>query len=137
MNTLSEELINKIMLYVSHPCADILNNAIEKVEDSEDRFINEKNKTFTFINDYDILPHYDNPQYYEYDYEFEVVRRHIYNKLQVWAITEDDILRLCPEYLHMNRKIIMGLINEDAERIEASEIENDYETGYYEPREYI
>jgi hypothetical protein len=124
------------MLYVSHPCADILKNAIEKDEYSEDRFIKIIYKTFTFINDYDILPYYGNPQHYEYDYEYEVIRRHIYNKLQVWAISEDDILRLCPEYLHMNRSLIMGLINEDAERIEAAEIEHDYETGYYEPREY-
>jgi hypothetical protein len=43
----------------------------------------------------------------------------------VWAISEDDILRLCPEYLHMNRKLIMGLINEDAERLEAAELEED------------
>jgi hypothetical protein len=26
MSYLSEELINKIMLYVSHPCADMINN---------------------------------------------------------------------------------------------------------------
>jgi hypothetical protein len=113
------------MLYVSHPCADILKNAIEKDEDSEDRFINIKNKTFTFINDYDILPYYGDPQHYEINYEFDVIRNHIYNKLQVWAITEDDILRLCPEYLHMNRSLINGLINEDAERIEQAEMEGD------------
>ena len=32
MNTLPENLINKIMLYVSHPCADIIRNAIEQVD---------------------------------------------------------------------------------------------------------
>jgi hypothetical protein len=127
MSLFSEDLINKIMLYVSHPCADIINNAISKDEDSKDTFINTKNKTFIFINDYDMLPHYGNPQYYEVEYEFEVIRTHIYNKLQVWAISEDDRLRLCPEYLHMNRKLIMGLINEDAERLEAAELEDDDE----------
>ena len=28
MNTLPEHLIDKIMLYVSHPCADLINNSI-------------------------------------------------------------------------------------------------------------
>jgi hypothetical protein len=121
MSALSEELINKIMLYVSHPCADMINNAITQDEDSKDKFKSTKYKTFKFIDDYDILPHYGNPQYYEDVYEFEVIRIHIYNKLRVWAITEDDILRLCPEYLHMNRKVITGLINEDAERIDDRE----------------
>jgi hypothetical protein len=127
MSYLSEELINKIMLYVSHPCADMIHNAITQDEDSKYTFINTKNKTFTFIDDCDILPYYGNPQYYEVESEFEVLRKHIYNKLQVWVISEDDILRLCPEYLHMNRKLIMGLINEDAERLEAAELEEDDE----------
>jgi hypothetical protein len=104
-----------------------MNNAITQDEDSKDTFITTTNKTFTFIDDYDILPHYGNPQYYEVEYEFEVIRKHIYNKLQVWAISHFDILKLCPEYLHMNRKLIMGLINEDAERLEAAELEEDDE----------
>jgi hypothetical protein len=131
MNTLSEELINKIMLYVSHPCADMMNDAMKQDEDEDEDedenhiVIKTKNKNFIVIHNYDSLPHYDNPQYYEMDYEFDVIRNHIYNKLQVWAINENDILRLCPEYLHMNKKIIMGLINEDAERIEQAEMECD------------
>ena len=32
MNTLHENLINKIMLYVSHPCADIIRNALQPVD---------------------------------------------------------------------------------------------------------
>jgi hypothetical protein len=130
MSNLPEVLMNKIMLYVSHPCADMMNNAITQDEDSKDTFINTNNKTFTFIDDYDILPHYGNPQYYEACYEFEVIRIHIYNKLRVGAITEDDILRLCPEYLHMNRKVIMGLINEDAERLEAAVFEGEHNYDY-------
>ena len=32
MNTLPETLINKIMLYESHPCADVIRNAIKQVD---------------------------------------------------------------------------------------------------------
>jgi hypothetical protein len=131
MSVLSEELINKIMLYVSHPCADMMNDAMKKDEDEDEDqtniIITTKDRNFITIHDYDNLPNYGNPQYYEDEYEFEVIRKHIYNKLQVWAITEDDILRLCPEYLHMNRRFITGLINEDAERLEQAEMEDDDE----------
>ena len=40
----------------------------------------------------------------EYSYECIVVEQIIYNKLTVWAIKEDNILMLCPEYVHFNKK---------------------------------
>ena len=46
-------------------------------------FMNTKHKTFTFIYDYDIVPHYGNPKYDEDEYEFDVIRSHVDNKLQV------------------------------------------------------
>ena len=61
----------------------------------------------------------------EFSYEFDVIRNHIYNKLQVCAISEEDILRLCPEYLHFNEFLINVLLNEDAERLEQERMEND------------
>ena len=61
----------------------------------------------------------------EYAYEFDVIRNQIYNKLQVWAINQKAILRLCPEYVHFNKSLIDGLLNEDAERLEDARLEND------------
>ena len=43
----------------------------------------------------------------------------------MWAIRHDDILRLCPEYVHFNKSLIDGLLNEDAERLEDERLEND------------
>ena len=43
----------------------------------------------------------------------------------MWAINEDDILRLCPEYIQFNASLITGLLNEDAERLEATRLENE------------
>ena len=45
----------------------------------------------------------------------------------MWAVSEDDILRLCPEYVHLNKSIITGLLNEDANRLEHAGLENDNE----------
>ena len=115
MNKLPQDFIRNIKSYDAHPCADMIRGAITQ-------------QTFTFIHDYNILPHYGNPQYYEDSYEFDVIRNHIYNKLQVWAINEEDILRLCPEYVHFNSSLINGLLNEDAERLEQARIENEGET---------
>ena len=77
MNNLSEDLSTMIMLYVSHTCADIIHGDINQNEDSQDTFITAKRKTFTSIYEYDILPHYGNPRYYEDEYEYDVIRSHI------------------------------------------------------------
>ena len=114
MNKLPQDLIRNIKSYDAHPCADMIRGAITQ-------------QTFTFIHDYSILPHYGNPQQYENSYEFDVIINHIYTKLQVWAISEDEILRLCPEYIHINKSLITGILNEDAERLEAARLENENE----------
>ena len=107
MNTLPENLINKIMLYVSHPCADMIQSALEQRSSS---FLLHDNNSLE-----------DD----EYSYEFNVVQKHIYNRLQVSFISEDGILRLCPEYVHFNKSIINGILIQDEERLEIARIEND------------
>jgi hypothetical protein len=36
-SNLSEDLINKIMLYVSHPCADLIKQAVKDEYENENR----------------------------------------------------------------------------------------------------
>jgi hypothetical protein len=48
MSNLPEVLMTKIMLYVSHPCADMINNAITQDEDSTDTFIPTTKQNFYF-----------------------------------------------------------------------------------------
>ena len=127
MNTLPENLINKIMLYVSHPCADIMRSCLcdrfdgVLVLKTERKFIPKfQRHTMGFFSIKD-----NTTEEEEFSYELDVIRNHIYNKLQVWAINEDDVLRICPEYFHFNEFLINGLLNEDAERLEHARIEND------------
>ena len=127
MNNLPENLINKIMLYVSHPCADMLRNCpCERFDEvivlrTQRTFIPNSNvHTMGFFSIKD-----NTTEEEEFSYEFDVIRNHVYNKLQVCAISEEDILRLCPEYLHFNEFLLHGLLNEDAERLEQKRIEND------------
>ena len=65
----------------------------------------------------------------EYSHEFKVVQMNIYNKLKVWAIKQENVLMICPEYVHFNKSIINGMLIEDAERLEIARIEND---DYYD-----
>ena len=76
-------------------------------------------------NFYFLLHDNNNLEDDEYPYEFNVVQKHIYNKLQVSFISEDGILRLCPEYVHFNKSIINGILIQDEERLEIARIEND------------
>ena len=114
MNKLPDDFIRHIKTYDARACADMIHGAITQ-------------QTFTFMRDYTMLPHYGNPQDCEDSYEFDVIRIHIYNKLQVWAISEDDILRLCPENIHINKSLLTGMLNEDAEILEAARLENENE----------
>ena len=127
MNTLPENLINKIMLYVSHPCADIMRTCLyDKFDEvlmlkTQRKFIPKfQRHTMGFFEVRDNTTEED-----EYSHEYNVFRNCIYYKLKVWAICEEDILMLCPEYAHFNKSLIHDLLNEDAERLEQARIEYD------------
>ena len=90
MHTLPEILINKIMLYVSHPCADMLHNCkCERFEEGimlntqRKRIPNTKYHTMGFFSIRDDATEED-----ERRYESEVVERNIYNRFQLTCITE-------------------------------------------------
>lgn len=127
MKTLSNNLINKIMLYVSHPCADIMRTCLyDKFDEvlmlkTQRKFIPKfQRHTMSFFEIRDNTTEED-----EYSHEYNVFRNCIYYKLKVWAICEEDILMLCPEYAHFNKSLIHDLLNEDAERLEQARIEYD------------
>ena len=130
MNTLPEILINKIMLYVSHPCADSMRTCLcDKLDNvlllkTERKFIPKFERyTMGFFEVRDNTTEED-----EYSHGYTVIRNCIYVKLNVWAVSEEDILMLCPEYVHLNKSLMGGLLNEDAERLEHARIENEGET---------
>jgi hypothetical protein len=82
MSNLSEELINKIMMYVPHPCADMIRDCI--TEDNDIKFYSrtkESNnpnifKPIVFIFDC------ETSLFNEKRYESQVVERNILNKIQ-------------------------------------------------------
>ena len=92
MNTLPEHLINKIMLYVSHPCADMLRNcSCERFEEDvimlktqRTRTPNSKFHTMGFFVSRD-----DGTKEHERIYESEVVERNIINNFKLQRIDED------------------------------------------------
>ena len=120
MNTLPENLINKIMLYVSHPCADIIHGALRTREDgmkfiktpsrSEKRGSYSCGNVFVFKN--------ETTKKQEDWYESEVVERHIQNKFKICFITATLVRKLKREnylYLHFNKEIIDGKVEESNE----------------------
>ena len=127
MAILNKNLIDKIMLYVSHPCADIMRTCLyDKFDEvlmlkTQRKFIPKfQRHTMSFFEIRDNTTEED-----EYSHEYNVFRNCIYYKLKVWAICEEDILMLCPEYAHFNKSLIHDLLNEDAERLEQARIEYD------------
>ena len=134
MAKLNKNLINKIMLYVSHPCADIIRSC--EREDFYGLILILKTKTkyihkFNHFTESCFKIKNDTSKDLEDSYEYDVISRHIYNKLKVCMISEADVLRLCPEYVHVNKKIINYIVNGDEERIrihaeETKEVDSDY-----------
>jgi hypothetical protein len=77
MSNLSEELINKIMLYVSHPCADLIRNCITINDDGDERSnYNISNPPIA------CMFNVETSLCYEKRYEREVVERNILNQVQ-------------------------------------------------------
>jgi hypothetical protein len=118
MSYLSEELINKIMLYVSHPCADMINNCkvtrfdnVKRMQTSTKQIPNTKCHTPSIFELRD-----DTTNKVEQWYEADVVERTIYNKFQIRCITEYKLKQFkhinyfILLHLHFNREIIDGFI---------------------------
>ena len=115
------------MLYVSDPCADMMRTCLC---DNFDvcLLLNTDNKIIPKFErcTMGLLEVRDNTtEEDEYEPEYNVIRNGVYFKLKVWAVSEDEILMLCPEYVQFNKPLIGGLLNEDAERLEQSRIENE------------
>jgi predicted transcriptional regulator len=112
MSVFSEDLINKSMLYVSHPCADIIRNC--KITRFAGVKIMETNNTHYNKNVFCISD--DTNEQFEKQSEAKVVERNIYNKFQIRCITEDKLKHLKQInyfiflYLHFNKMIIDGFI---------------------------
>jgi hypothetical protein len=88
MSYLSEELIDKIMLFVSHTCADIIRNCkvtrfdnVEMMNTSNKIIPNTKFQTSSIFCIRDDTTNKD-----EQRYESDVVERNIYNKCQIRCI---------------------------------------------------
>ena len=121
MNTLPEHLISKIRLYTSHPCADIIRNALQPVDGVYEplqmiqatwkRIPNPKFTTPSLC----ILGITGTAQN-ERSYESEGVKLNIHNRFKLTCITEDyleqlkTVNRVYRLYLHFNRELIDGLL---------------------------
>ena len=101
MNTLPENLINKIMLYVSHPCADLIKQAVKDEHENENRecAIIGRRVVFTYSG--------RNVKKQEYKYNEKVIAYYLHTKYKNLPIT-DQSLQLCfsDEYLFINTKQI-------------------------------
>ena len=140
MNTLPEILINKIMLYVSHPCADIIHDAIE-TDYNNVKFIRTQWKRYHSIVPYSIYVFsiaYANDfiircitsRTDDRKYEIKVAKLNILNKFQLFNINVHKMNHFTNLYLHFNRT----LLNEEDE-IELPDyddfnIESDIESDY-------
>ena len=135
MVILNKNLINKIMLYVSHPCADIIKSCkCEYIEDvivlrTQNKFIRcldrFSSSTFVVKNKTSVDD--------ELKYEEKVIESVVYNKLNVWCLIRENLLLLCPEYVHFNREIIDKIIHIDRPRLERCRMENDPYYGMADP----
>ena len=108
------------MLYVYDPCADMMRTCLC---DNFDicLLLNTDNKIIPKFErcTMGLLEVRDNTtEEDEYEPDYNVIRNGSYFKLNVWAVSEDEILMLCPEYVQFNKPLIGGLLNEDAERLE-------------------
>ena len=101
MKTLSNNLINKIMLYVSHPCADLIKQAVKDEHENENRecAIIGRRVVFTYSG--------RNVKKQEYKYNEKVIAYYLHTKYKNLPIT-DQSLQLCfsDEYLFINTKQI-------------------------------
>ena len=96
MNTLPQDLINKIMLYVSHPCAAIMYGALIPREDvmtiiMTPARIERPNRhcgpnVFVFRG--------KTTKKEEYWYESDVVERHIHNNFQIRCLNTNRLERI-------------------------------------------
>jgi hypothetical protein len=90
MSIFSEDLINKIMLYVSHPCADMINNLkitrfdnVKIIRTTNKQLPNTKFRAsgiFCIMDDTSVK--------FEQQCESNVVEINIYNKFQIRRITD-------------------------------------------------
>ena len=105
MNTLSENLINQIMLYVSYPCDDSMRTSLCDTFDGVLMFKTQRH-IFRILSVIqwgfsEVRNHTSNDA--EYSHEYNVTQKHIYYKHQVWVITKTAILRLCREYVQFDQ----------------------------------
>ena len=101
MNTLPENLINKIMLYVSHPCADLIKQAVKDEYESETRMcsIIGRRVVFTYSG--------RNVKKQEYKYNEKVISYYLHTKYKNLPITDQSLkLSFSDEYIFINTKQI-------------------------------
>ena len=95
------------MLYVSHPCSDIMRTCLcdnfdgaLMLKPQRTSIPNSKRYTMGSFEVRDTTT-----EDAEYSHEYTGKQQTMYNKLQVWAINKKAILRICPEYVHFNKSI--------------------------------
>jgi predicted glycosyltransferase len=97
MSVFSEDLINKIMLYVSHPCADMIKQAVkdEYADENRECAIIGRRVVFTYSG--------RNVKKQEYNYNEKVIAYYIHNKFKNLAITYQSIrVPFSDEYIFIN-----------------------------------
>ena len=140
MAILNKNLIDKIMLYVSHPCADIIHDAIETDYDNS-KFIRTQWKrspsivpysicVFSIVRANDFKIRCITSRTDERKYEIKVVKLNILNKFKKFHIDVHKMNHFTNLYLHFNRKLLdvkdeIKLPDYDDFNIE-SDIESDY-----------
>ena len=121
MNNLSGDLSNKIMLYVSHPCADIIHNSIT-TRFGNSKMLQTQTKCIPSIKYHTpsiLVVRDDTTEEDEIIYESEVVERNIHNTFNLKCITEDTSKHLKQMHhftvvdLHCIRTLIHGIVVAD------------------------
>ena len=101
MNALPENLINKIMLYMSHPCADLIKQAVKDEHENENRecAIIGRRVVFTYSG--------RNVKKQEYKYNEKVIAYYLHTKYKNLPITGQSLkLNFSDEYIFINTKQI-------------------------------
>ena len=147
MNTLPEHLIDKIMLYVSHPCADMINNSISPPFEipkfirtdwkRSPPLVSYSHKFFPIVCANYFQIRCITSEEHERRYERKVVKRNILNKFK-FHIDDQPMNYFTFLYLHFNTTLInekdetdeIVLPDYDEYNIE-SDIESDYNDDDY------
>ena len=133
MNTLPENLIDKIMLYVSHPCADIMRNSFHRVGSKSNITIRtqEKRSRITKLWSFNVFQlRVDTSEEHERRYERKVIKRYIYNKFKLFCINENKMNHFTCLYLHFNRILLDERDEIELPDYEEYNIESDIESDY-------